>query len=167
MKTVILIEHSPLYKTAKAISSLPCCLKQWILTNHQKLNVNENVPEPVAEYNTNLLIVTYVAFKDGPFYAPEIIKCLHQIVTIFSNISFQKVLVKQTLRPSWDELPASLINQPHLSRRLLGLDIPVYLLQCAFLHRFKFMHCWLLFRFSSTHLYSPILIMTLKEFERT
>lgn len=86
MKNVILIEHSPLYKTAKAISSLPCCLKQWILTNQQKLNVNENVPEPVAEYNTNLLIVTYVAFKDGPFYAPEITKCLHQIVTLLSKI---------------------------------------------------------------------------------
>lgn len=57
MKNVILIEHSPPNKTAKAISCLPCCLKQWILTNQQKLNVNEKVP--VAEYNTNsLLIVT-------------------------------------------------------------------------------------------------------------
>lgn len=60
MKNVILIEHSPLYKTAKAISYLLCCLKQWILTNQQKLNVNENVQEPVAKYNTNSLIVTYV-----------------------------------------------------------------------------------------------------------
>lgn len=67
MKNVILIEHSPLYKTAKAISCLPHCLKQWILTNQQKLNVNENVPEPVAEYNTNLLIVTNFTFKLAHF----------------------------------------------------------------------------------------------------
>lgn len=32
-----------------------------------------------------------------------------------------------------------------------------------FLHRFKFMHYWLLFIFSSMHLYPPTLIMALKE----
>lgn len=55
--------------------------------NQQKLNVNEDVPEPAAEYNTNLLIVTCVTFKIH-FYAAEIAKCLHYRVTILSNINF-------------------------------------------------------------------------------
>lgn len=55
--------------------------------NQQKLNVNEGMPEPVAEYNTNLLIVTCVTFKIH-FYAAEITKCLHYRVTILSNINF-------------------------------------------------------------------------------
>lgn len=67
IKNVILIEHSPLHKIAKAISCLPGCLKQWILINQQKLNVNENVLEPASEYNTKLLIVTNFAFKPAHF----------------------------------------------------------------------------------------------------
>lgn len=55
--------------------------------NQQKLNVNEDVPEPAAEYNANLLIVTCVTFKIH-FYAAEIAKCLHYRVTILSNINF-------------------------------------------------------------------------------
>ena len=55
--------------------------------NQQKLNVNEGMPEPVAEYNTHLLIVTCVTFKIH-FYAAEITKCLHYRVTILSNINF-------------------------------------------------------------------------------
>lgn len=57
MKNVILIEHSPLYKTAKAISCMLCCLKQWIVTNQQTLHVNENagVCEWIAHNNTHSL----------------------------------------------------------------------------------------------------------------
>lgn len=38
------------------MSCLPCCLKQWILTNKQMLNVNENVQEPEAAYNNSLIV---------------------------------------------------------------------------------------------------------------
>lgn len=140
MKNVILIEHSPLYKKAKAIAYLPCCIKQWILTNQQKLNVNENVPLPVAEYKTNFFIVTCVTFNMVRRSSnPSITSTIFLTYYVFPPTRVQHGMRPSAFKTCFsDEIPAFLKNLPPFLRHLSGLDISVYLPQCAFLHRFKF-----------------------------
>lgn len=62
MKNVILRKHSPLYRRAKAIPHLHCCLKQYIFPNQETLNLNENMLDPVTQFSHSFVTFKVVGF---------------------------------------------------------------------------------------------------------
>lgn len=150
-------------------SCLHSCLKQWILTNQQKLNFNEDVTEPVLKHNNNSPVVTNGAFELSHFL--ELIKCHSWILTILSKIcSVPREALFQRLGPSAYETCLWFLPSDKSTSLPEGaswaLTSQFICSSMHFLHRFEFMHCRFLLLFSGMHLYSLLLILTLTELER-